>query len=188
MQPLRSRCVSSWASFWRITATQQEHTASMPRRQRWHRTMHLPRKRCRDRERKSDTMVCSRSGRNLSGRMTRFLRLILTSSAFAIAVTPAVAQISFTTAVDLALKTSPRVKMAEAEVDKARAALEEARDVYIPNLVGGSGLGYSYGFPVGQPSIFNFTSQSLLFNYSQHDYLRASRAALNAAHLVLMDV
>jgi len=100
---------------------------------------------------------------------------------------PATAQISFTTAVDLALKNSPRVMAAEAEVGKAQAALEGARDVYIPTLVGGSGLGYSYGFPVGQPSVFNITSQSLLFNYSQQDYIRAARASLDAANLALRD-
>jgi outer membrane protein TolC len=60
---------------------------------------------------------------------------------------PAGAQISFTTAVDLALKNSPKVLMAKAEVDKAIAALSETRDIYIPTLIGGSGLGYSYGFP-----------------------------------------
>ncbi len=97
-------------------------------------------------------------------------------------------QISFTTAIDLALKNSPRVKMAQAEVDKARAVLEQTRDIYIPTLVGGSGLGYSYGFPVGQPSVFNVTSQSLIFNFSQPDYIRAARAALNAANLSLRDV
>jgi outer membrane protein TolC len=98
------------------------------------------------------------------------------------------AQISFTTAIDLALKNSPRVLLAQADVDKATAALAETRDVYIPTLVGGSGLGYSYGFPVGQPSIFNFTSQSLLFNFSQHDYIRAARYSLVAANLALRDV
>jgi outer membrane protein TolC len=77
--------------------------------------------------------------------------------------------------------------MAKAEADKAIAALAETRDIYIPTLVGGSGLGYSYGFPVGQPSVFNITSQSLLFNFSQMDYIRAARASLNAANLALKD-
>ncbi len=97
------------------------------------------------------------------------------------------AQISFTTAIDLALKNSPKVLMAQADVEKATAALAEARDAYIPTLVGGSGLGYSYGFPVGQPSIFNFTSQSLVLNFSQQDYIRAARSSLNAANLALRD-
>jgi outer membrane protein TolC len=119
--------------------------------------------------------------------MTRHLRLLITCSAFALVTIPAGAQISFTTAVDLALKNSPRVLMAKAEVDKAIAALAQTRDIYIPTLVGGSGLGFSYGFPVGQPSVFNVTSQSLIFNFSQMDYIRAARASLDAANLMLKD-
>lgn len=137
--------------------------------------------------RKSDTMGDIRLRRNISGRMTHLFRLLLACAVFLSAVTPAAAQISFTTAIDLALKNSPKVLMAEAAAAKAQAALEGARDVYIPSLTGGSGLGYSYGFPVGQPSIFNFTSQSLLFNFSQRDYVRAARAALDAANLALKD-
>lgn len=119
--------------------------------------------------------------------MTRLLRLAIPCLMFAVAGVPAMAQISFPSALDLAYKNSPTVLMAQANVDKARAALSQSRDVYIPTVAGGSGLGYSYGFPVGQPSIFNFTMQSLVFNFSQGDYIRASRFALNAAELALKD-
>jgi outer membrane protein TolC len=119
--------------------------------------------------------------------MTRLFRLLITCSAFALGAMPAGAQLSFTTAIDLALKNSPKVLMAKAEVDKAVAALAQTRDIYIPTLVGGSGLGFSYGFPVGQPSVFNVTSQSLIFNFSQVDYIRAARASLDAANLALKD-
>ncbi|HEU5341390.1 TolC family protein [Edaphobacter sp.] len=112
---------------------------------------------------------------------------LIACGAWTLAAAPAVAQISFTTAIDLALKNNPKVLAAEAAAAKAQAALQGSKDVYIPSLVGGSGLGYSYGFPVGQPSIFNFTSQSLLFNFSQRDYVRAARAALDAANLALKD-
>ena len=132
-------------------------------------------------------MICSRFRRDASKRIAAFLPLLLASSALIGAAVSASAQISFTTAVDLALKNSPKVLMAQADVDKARAALEESKDVYIPSISAGSGLGYSYGFPVGQPSIFNFTSQSLLFNYSQRDYVRGARSALDAANLALKD-
>jgi outer membrane protein TolC len=55
--------------------------------------------------------------------------------------------------------------------------------------VGGSGVGPpSYGFPLGQPSIFNITSTSLVFSYSQRYYLRAAQAALDAAKLSLKDI
>jgi outer membrane protein TolC len=120
--------------------------------------------------------------------MTRLLRLCIACSAFVSAVTPAYAQISLTTAVALTLKSNPKVLMAQADVDKALAAVQQLRDAYIPNIVGGSGVGPpSYGFPLGQPSIFNITSQSLVFSYSQRDYLRAARAALDAANLRLND-
>jgi outer membrane protein TolC len=77
--------------------------------------------------------------------------------------------------------------MAQADVAKAKASLDEARDVYLPSVAGGSGLGYSYGFPIGQPSVFNFTAQSLVFNFSQRNYIRGSRLALDAANLALKD-
>jgi outer membrane protein TolC len=98
------------------------------------------------------------------------------------------AQISLTTAVDLALRNSPRVRMAMADVDKARAVLAQAHDVYIPSIVGGSGLGYSYGVPVSPPSVFNISAQSLAINASQRDYVRSARYGLDAANLALMDI
>ncbi len=98
------------------------------------------------------------------------------------------AQISFSTAVDLSVKNSPKVKAAQADVDKAKAAVQELRDAYIPTVTGGSGLGPpSYGFPLGNPSIFTISSQSLVFSYSQRDYIRSARAALDAANLTLAD-
>jgi outer membrane protein TolC len=121
--------------------------------------------------------------------MLRILRLCIAYSAFASAVAPIHAQISFTTAVDLALKSNPKVLAAQADVDKALAALQQLRDAYIPNIVGGSGVGPpSYGYPLGQPSIFNITGQSLVFSYSQRDYLRAAHAALDATRLNLKDI
>ena len=118
--------------------------------------------------------------------MTRFLRRLIVC--FTCAATPAFAQISFTTAVGLSLKSNPKVLMAQADVDKARAVLDQLRDAYIPNVVGGTGLGPpSYGFPLGQPTLFSITAQSLVFSYSQRDYIRAARAAIEAATLTLKD-
>jgi outer membrane protein TolC len=121
--------------------------------------------------------------------MIRLLRLCVAFAAFASAIAPAYAQISFSTAVGLALKSNPKVLSAQADVDKTLAALQQLRDAYIPNVVGGSGIGPpSYGYPLGQPSIFNITAQSLVFSYSQRDYLRAAQAALEASRLSLKDI
>ncbi|HEX4576963.1 MAG TPA: TolC family protein [Edaphobacter sp.] len=121
--------------------------------------------------------------------MIQILRLCIACSAFASAIAPAYAQISFSTAIGLALKSSPKVLTAQADVDKALAALQQIRNAFIPNIVGGSGVGPpSYGYPLGQPSIFNITSQSLVFSFSQHDYLRAAQASLDATRLNLKDI
>ena len=117
-------------------------------------------------------------------RMPVALRLL---AVFCVVTSSAHSQISLTTAVDLALRNSPRVRMAQADVDKARAVLAETHDAYIPSIVGGSGLGYAYGVPVTPPSVFNITAQSLAFNYSQKDYLRASNSGLDAANLSLIE-
>jgi outer membrane protein TolC len=121
--------------------------------------------------------------------MIRFVRLCVACSAFASAAAPACAQISFTTAIGLALKSNPKVLTAQADVDKALAVVQQLRDAYIPAVVGGSGLGPpSYGFPLGQPSIFNINATSLVFSYSQRDYLRAAQASFEAAKFSLKDI
>jgi outer membrane protein TolC len=119
-------------------------------------------------------------------RITALLFSLLPASTLLSVSAPA--QISLTTAVDLALRNSPRVRIAIADVDKARAVLAQAHDVYIPSIVGGSGLGYSYGVPVTPPSVFNITAQSLAYNSSQRDYVRSARSGLDAANLALMDI
>lgn len=97
------------------------------------------------------------------------------------------AQISLSTAVNLAEKNSPAVRAAAADVKKATAGLAETKDAYVPNFTMGTTPGYAYGFPLSYPSLFTATSQSLAFSFSQPDYVRAARAAVKAADLSLKD-
>lgn len=97
------------------------------------------------------------------------------------------AQISLSTAVDLAEKSSPAVRAAQANVQKANAALSQTTDAYVPNLVFGMNPGYVYGYPLGYPSLFQANSQSLLISFSQPDYIRSARAAVNGANFSLKD-
>lgn len=115
--------------------------------------------------------------RNSAAIFPAFLLLSLTASA----------QISLSSAVTLAEKSSPSVRSAEASLQHAEAAVQEARDAYIPNLVAGGSPGYFYGFPMGYPSLFNLQSSSLVLSFSQPDYIRAARAAVNSAALNLKD-
>ena len=64
------------------------------------------------------------------------------------------AQVSFYTAVDLALRNSTQVRISAADVQRAEAGVMESVDAYKPSFSVGSSLGYSYGFPVGQPSVY----------------------------------
>ena len=91
------------------------------------------------------------------------------------------------TMVDLSLRNSPEVHVAEAEIHRAAAGLAEQRDAYLPNFAFSSNIGYSYGFPVGQPSVASAQSNSLVFSFSQPDYIRSARLATDAARFALVD-
>jgi outer membrane protein TolC len=120
--------------------------------------------------------------------MGHSLKFTLLASATLLAIAPrAGAQLSFYTAVDMALRNSTQVRVSAAEVQRAEAAVSESVDAYKPSISVGSSLGYSYGFPVGQPSIYSVSAQSLAFSFSQPDYIRSSRKALLATQLQLKD-
>ena len=97
------------------------------------------------------------------------------------------AQVSLATVVDLAERNSSAVKLADADLQKANAALAATENAYIPNLGIGSTVGYSHGFPTGQPSVGSVSMQSLVFSYSQRQYTKAARAGVDAANLSLKD-
>ncbi len=63
--------------------------------------------------------------------------------------------------------------------------MSEAEDAYVPSLTAGSSAGYSYGFLGGVPSVFDAQIQSLVFSFSQPDYIRAAKAGMHAATLNL---
>ena len=104
-----------------------------------------------------------------------------------LACLPLQAQVSLPTVVDLAQRNSSPVKLAQADLQKAQAALAQTQDAYIPNFQIGSTVGYSHGFPTGQPSVGSASMQSLVFSYSQRQYTKAARAGIEAANLALKD-
>jgi outer membrane protein TolC len=95
--------------------------------------------------------------------------------------------VSFYTVVDLALRNSTQVRISAADVQRAEAAVMESVDAYKPAISVGSSLGYSYGFPVGQPSVYSVSASSLAYSFSQPDYIRAARASLVSAQMQLKD-
>ncbi|HKD90518.1 MAG TPA: TolC family protein [Terriglobales bacterium] len=95
------------------------------------------------------------------------------------------APLDFHRAVELAAQHSAAVEIAGADQERARAAYLELRDMYLPQLVVGSGLGYTAGFPLSMegaaPSIFNVTSQQFLINPAQRWLVRSAHAQWDAA-------
>jgi outer membrane protein TolC len=94
-------------------------------------------------------------------------------------------------AVELALSHSGQATLAEADHQKALAAYHEARSAYLPRLVLGSGLGASYGFPLSlenaAPSLFNVTSQQVLYSPAQSAFVKAARTGVQASTLSTRD-
>jgi outer membrane protein TolC len=99
------------------------------------------------------------------------------------------AQVSLTTVVDLAQRNSTIVRMAEADIHKAQAALSEIKDTVIPSVQFGTGLPTfpEVGFTGTPPSIWTATVQSLIFGIPQKRYIDAARFGLLAATSNLRD-
>jgi len=90
----------------------------------------------------------------------------------------------FRTAIELALKNSAASGIARADAQRARANYLQARDLFLPQVTVGSGLAWSYGFPLSlegsAPSILDLNSQAFLFNLAQREFLKAAKGEINA--------
>ncbi len=95
------------------------------------------------------------------------------------------AQVSLPSAVNLTLKNSPKVKVAQAEVARAKAVLAQSKDAFVPAVAANGGVGKSTGAPLGPPIVFSISAQSLVYNSSQADNIRAARSGLESAQLAL---
>ena len=88
-------------------------------------------------------------------------------------------------AIRLALAHSTTSTIAEADVQRSIANYRELRNNRIPQLAVGSGLGWSYGFPLtiegSAPSLFTVAAQSSVFNPAQRQYMGAAKADIHAA-------
>ncbi len=92
--------------------------------------------------------------------------------------------LAFRTAVGLALRNSAATGVGRADLERARATVAEARDLFMPSMTVGSALGYSNGFPLSlegsAPSLFNVNIQGLLLNAAQREYIKAARSNAEA--------
>lgn len=93
-------------------------------------------------------------------------------------------QLTFRQAVELALKNSTTMAIADADQRRAQQGYLETRNMFLPQLTLGSGLGYSYGFPLSlenmAPSILNVNAQQFIINAAQREFMRAAKSELAA--------
>src|SRR5271165_87757 len=118
--------------------------------------------------------------------------LLLTVSLAFAADNPPAEPLRFRTAIDLALQHSGIMGIAAANQLKSQKAYEEVRNHFFkPEFTVGSGLGYSYGFPLtlegSAPSVVNFTSQSTFFNLSLRQFLKAAKIDWQASSFDVQD-
>lgn len=125
--------------------------------------------------------------------MTRFLRisLYILISTFCFTVQLSAAPIPLKQAVELALAHSATASAAAAQQHEAAAAYLETKNQYLPQVIAGSGLGGSWGFPLSlegaPPSLFNVTAQSALINPALRDFVRSAKEQANASLLQAQD-
>jgi outer membrane protein TolC len=93
--------------------------------------------------------------------------------------------------IELALSHSTTTAEADAAAQRAYAAYRQARDQYLPSVAVGSGLGWTYGYPLSlegsAPSIVNTTAQSAVINAALRDFVREARTEYQAAAVQTKD-
>jgi outer membrane protein len=99
------------------------------------------------------------------------VRNIILFTAFAMSAGAETHTLTIQQAVDRAVSQNPEVVMARMDEIKANAAIRVAKDPFSPHVGGGSGLAYSYGFPLSiegsAPSIFQTKATQDLLNRTQ---------------------
>jgi outer membrane protein TolC len=99
--------------------------------------------------------------------------------------------IGFREAIGLALKHSGVMVAATADRTRAEQRYRAERFAYMPTVVFGSNLGYTYGPPVaiaGQaPSIFNITHSQTLINFAARESVKAAHSDAIAAGIDYTD-
>lgn len=94
-------------------------------------------------------------------------------------------------AVELALTHSGAAAIADADQERTAAAVREARSAYFPHVTFGSGIGGSYGFPLSlenaAPSLFNVTTQQVLYSPAQRAFVKSAQTSLTAVNMSSKD-
>src|ERR1700690_494266 len=118
-------------------------------------------------------------------RSTNLLALLTAIVMMTIATLSQAEPLPLDRAIRLALAHSTSSAIANADVQRAFASYREVRNNYVPQLTVGSGLGWSYGFPLSiegaAPALANAVAQSTVFNPSQRQFVNAAKTEWHAS-------
>ena len=122
-------------------------------------------------------------------RLPRWLRrtnpLALLTVALLIATRGQAEPLPLERAIRLALAHSTTAAIANADVQRTFASYRALHDNYLPQLAMGSGLGWSYGFPLtiegAAPALGNAVAQSSVFNPAQRQLIKAAKTDWHAS-------
>jgi outer membrane protein TolC len=128
-------------------------------------------------------------------RLPRWLRLtnllILSAAAFTGERLAHAEPLPLQRAIELALAHSTGSAIASADLQRTYASYREIHSNYLPQFVVGSGLGWSYGFPLSlegaAPALVNVVGQSTVFNPAQRQFMNAARTEWHASQLQSKD-
>jgi outer membrane protein TolC len=88
-------------------------------------------------------------------------------------------------AIRLALAHSTSSAIANADVQRTFASYRELHNNWVPQLTVGSGLGWTYGYPLSiegsAPALANVVAQSSVFNPAQRQFLGAAKSDWHAS-------
>jgi outer membrane protein TolC len=115
----------------------------------------------------------------------RFNILVLSTTMLLAGICAHAETLPLARAIQLALAHGTSSAIANADVQRTFAAYREVRNAYLPQLIVGSGLGFSYGFPLSlegsAPSLVNVVAQSTVFNPAQRQFQNATKTEWRAA-------
>ncbi|HLJ86294.1 MAG TPA: TolC family protein [Candidatus Angelobacter sp.] len=101
------------------------------------------------------------------------------------------APIAFRTMIELAVRNSASSGISQAELLRARAGFSQSKNLFLPQVTLGSGLAFSYGFPLSlegsAPSIVRVDSQEFLFNPAQKEFIKAARSEVETTRAQSVD-
>jgi outer membrane protein TolC len=122
--------------------------------------------------------------------LSRLAKKVLLA-ALTLSISAQAQELSFRRAVELSLAHSGLMALAAADQARAHESYLEARNAFLPQMTLGSGLAYTYGYPLSiegsAPSIIDFDNRQALINPAQKQFIAAAHREWDASTYLAQD-